>query len=136
MLAQYLHNLKITCRVGIARFQANVVNTSSCEKSRIGAFEVQIAYRDTKNQLHTGLLHSKLDTKVWLPNSGLSFVFFSFFFFFFLVVYIYLFIYNSIRFSFQMTLFLSIFYYLFCLSNISIDRIQSLRKKFKVSSPK
>ena len=78
MLAQYLYNLKVSCRVGLARFQANVLSSSFNEKSRIGAFEVQIAYRDPNNQLHIELLHSKLDTKVWLSNSGTAVCIYSF----------------------------------------------------------
>ena len=40
--------------------------------SRIGAFEVQIAYRNSKNELQLDLLHSKLVTRRWPSKTVLE----------------------------------------------------------------
>jgi Ca2+-binding EF-hand superfamily protein len=72
-----IYSLTLPLRVGIVKFQADLtshhngsldptaVTGLSETPSRIGAFEVQIAYKDQKNQLHVNLLHSKLSTQKW-----------------------------------------------------------------------
>lgn len=69
-----IYSLTMPVRVGIIKFQADLslaqhnLNqpTTNLEKpSRIGAFEVQIAYKDQKNQIRVHLLHSKLSTQKW-----------------------------------------------------------------------
>lgn len=46
-----------------------ILNDKSTNGSRIGAFEVQIAYKDHHNKLKVALLHSKLKSKKWPSKS-------------------------------------------------------------------
>lgn len=54
-------------RLGIIRFRANVTPRSkiSDENSRIGAFEIQVAYRDDTGYISPEIIHSKLAARKW-----------------------------------------------------------------------
>jgi hypothetical protein len=57
----------VCSRVGVTRMRARI--TSKCKHtdadSRIGACEVQIAYKDVNGVVQTEILHSKLQTRRW-----------------------------------------------------------------------
>jgi Ca2+-binding EF-hand superfamily protein len=59
-----VYSLVMPVRVGIVKFQADLSHHED-QPSRMGAFEVQCAYKDQKNHLQVHLLHSKLTTQKW-----------------------------------------------------------------------
>jgi hypothetical protein len=73
-LAQIVHSCNYAVRVGVVRFKANI--TSKCKHSdantRIGAFEIQIAYKGLTGESHPELLHSKLVSRNWPSKSVLE----------------------------------------------------------------
>lgn len=71
ILARVCHDNRICSRVGVIRFGANVTSKSRQTDidHRIGAFEVQVAYRNKAGILHTELLHSKLFRRSWPSKS-------------------------------------------------------------------
>jgi hypothetical protein len=73
-IAQYIHDLTPTARVGVVRADANVTAKSkhSDANSRVGAFEVQIAFKDRSGNLQFDLLHSKLKCSRWPSKSVLE----------------------------------------------------------------
>lgn len=54
-------------RLGVSAFKANI--TSNCKvtdkNSRIGALEIQIAYKNKNNELYYDLIHSKIVSRRW-----------------------------------------------------------------------
>ena len=73
-LAQVAHQFKPCVRLGVVRFRANITPKSkqSDVDSRIGAFEVQIAYRNHIGQLSLDVLHSKLYTRLWPSKTSVE----------------------------------------------------------------
>ena len=65
-LVQELFDSRVCCRVGIYRFLACVrPEIGQTREARIGAFEVQVAYRHTSGRIDYETLHSKLLTHKW-----------------------------------------------------------------------
>lgn len=62
-----VHESGAAVRLGVIRFRAKVTpgSKASDEDSRIGAFEIQVAYRDHTGYITPELLHSKLATRKW-----------------------------------------------------------------------
>ena len=54
-------------RVGVTRFEANITQRTKTSDvdNRIGAFEIQVAYRSASGTLFTEILHSKLQKRSW-----------------------------------------------------------------------
>ena len=73
-LAQVAHESCISTRIGVIRFKANVTPKSkqSDVNNRIGAFEIQVAYKGTNGQVTPEILHSKLITRRWPSKSVLE----------------------------------------------------------------
>lgn len=71
LLAQGVHEYSSCVRLGVIRFPAHITPKSrdTDANSRIGAFEVQIAYRNEKGLLTTEVLHSKLFSRRWPSKS-------------------------------------------------------------------
>jgi len=71
MLAQFAHSCSVGVRVGVTRFHANITSKSrdTDKDSRIGAFEVQVACKNSKGEVVVEMLHSKLSTRRW-PSKG------------------------------------------------------------------
>lgn len=73
-LAQIVHSCCVAVRVGVVRFKANI--TSKCKYSdantRIGAFEIQVAYKSLTGKIYPELLHSKLISRNWPSKSVLE----------------------------------------------------------------
>lgn len=70
-LAAAIHDFNPCIRLGVMRFAANVTPKSrdSDANSRIGAFEVQIAFRNLFGELSKEMLHSKLSSRRWPSKS-------------------------------------------------------------------
>jgi len=70
-IAQFIHDLSPVARVGVIRSDAKVTKKSkqSDTNSRVGAFEIQIAYKDSADSLQFDLLHSKLKSTRWPSKS-------------------------------------------------------------------
>jgi hypothetical protein len=70
-LAASVHASNPCIRLGVYRFNADVTPKSrdSDANSRIGAFEVQVAYRDMFGDLQREMLHSKLASRRWPSKS-------------------------------------------------------------------
>jgi hypothetical protein len=73
MIAEICHEMCLSVRVGVFRFKARIVLAPGevDSDSRIGAFEVQAAYRDSYDEIHYEILHSKLATTYWPSRSAL-----------------------------------------------------------------
>lgn len=72
MLAQIAHESNLCVRVGVIRFRAKIALKPHAEQeadSRIGAFEVQAAYRNKAGQVQHVLLHSKIVSQRWPSKS-------------------------------------------------------------------
>ncbi len=65
---------KICVRIGVTRFNANVTPKSktSDTDTRIGAFEIQIAYKNKNKEVTSEVLHSKLVSRRWPSKSVLE----------------------------------------------------------------
>mmetsp|Transcript_10570 Transcript_10570/g.17793 ORF Transcript_10570/g.17793 Transcript_10570/m.17793 type:complete len:340 (+) Transcript_10570:695-1714(+) len=75
ILAQIAHECGVCARVGVTRIKAHVTPKSSLSDhdSRIGAFEIQAAYRPPKGgKVIPVTLHSKLATRRWPAKSVLE----------------------------------------------------------------
>lgn len=74
VLAQIAHECGVCARVGVGRIKANVTPkcSTSDQDSRIGAFEIQIAYKQPNGKVVPVLLHSKLTTRRWPSKSVLE----------------------------------------------------------------
>jgi hypothetical protein len=75
--SQIIFETQSCLRVGVTRFAANVTAQSktSDENSRIGAFEIQIAYKPLTNgygEVVSEVLHSKLMSRRWPSKSVLE----------------------------------------------------------------
>lgn len=66
-VAHIAHDLHVGCRVGVTRFPADITSKSkeTDANSRVGAFEIQVAFRGADGSVHAELLHSKLSTRRW-----------------------------------------------------------------------
>lgn len=66
-VAHMAHEFNLKCRVGVTRFPADITakTRETDANSRVGAFEIQVAYRGADNSIHTEVLHSKLSTRRW-----------------------------------------------------------------------
>jgi hypothetical protein len=66
-LSELFHSNRISVRVGVCKFKANITPTSSTTdaNSRIGAFEIQVGYKNEKGVIFSELLHSKLASRTW-----------------------------------------------------------------------
>lgn len=66
-LAYVVHASCASVRLGVIRFEANVTPRSreTDTHCRIGAFEIQVAYRNSKGEVFHELLHSKLANRKW-----------------------------------------------------------------------
>jgi len=66
-VAHMAHEFNLKCRVGVTRFPADITakTRETDANSRVGAFEIQVAYRGPDNAVHTEVLHSKLSTRRW-----------------------------------------------------------------------
>lgn len=66
-LAQIMHDCNLGARVGVTRFDTHIAPKGSHTDadSRIGAFEIQIAYKNASGNISYELLHSKLATTRW-----------------------------------------------------------------------
>jgi hypothetical protein len=64
----------VCARVGVTRIRARITSKSKTTDvdSRIGAFEVQAAFRNSGGEICTELLHSKLLTRHWPSKSGME----------------------------------------------------------------
>ena len=64
-LSKVAHESKLCARVGVTRFKANITPKSKISDvdSRIGAFEIQVAYRSQTGFVHVEVLHSKLTSR-------------------------------------------------------------------------
>lgn len=73
-LALVAHESCTSTRVGVIRFKANVTPKSkqSDVDSRIGAFEIQVAYKGSNGAVVPEILHSKLITRRWPSKSVLE----------------------------------------------------------------
>jgi hypothetical protein len=71
--AEWAYRNPINARVGVSRFPAQVggVAPAGGAASRLGAFEVQVCFRDAKGDYHIELLHSKLASMYWPSHKGL-----------------------------------------------------------------
>jgi len=65
--AKLVHMLNLKVRLGVTRFAADVTAKSkeSDANSRVGAFEIQVAYKAPSGSIHVEILHSKLSTRRW-----------------------------------------------------------------------
>ena len=70
-LAQVAHQYHPCARVGVVRFNANITKKSkeSDVNSRIGALEVQVAYKNADGVVIPELIYSKLKTRRWPSKS-------------------------------------------------------------------
>ena len=70
-LAQVAHQLHPCARVGVVRFHANITKKSkeSDVNSRVGALEVQVAYKNAHGEVTPELIYSKLKTRRWPSKS-------------------------------------------------------------------
>ena len=66
-LARLTHENRVCARVGVTRFEANITQKTKTSDldNRIGAFEIQVAYRSASGALFTEILHSKLQKRSW-----------------------------------------------------------------------
>lgn len=66
-ISEIFHSNRISVRVGVCNFKANITPTSSTTdvNSRIGAFEIQVGYKNEKGEIYSELLHSKLASRTW-----------------------------------------------------------------------
>lgn len=73
-LAQSVHEANLCVRLGVFRFGADVTPKSrdSDADSRIGAFEVQISYKNQMGEVISELIHSKLHSRNWPSRSVTS----------------------------------------------------------------
>lgn len=73
-LSQTAHECNLAARVGVTRFNTHIIAAKrlSDVDNRIGAFEVQVAYRTGKGELRFELLHSKLGSTQWPSRRGLE----------------------------------------------------------------
>lgn len=73
-LAQMAHESGVCARVGVSRFKANVTEkcSTSDSDSRIGAFEIQVAYKGPNGKVVPKILHSKLMTRCWPSKNVLE----------------------------------------------------------------
>ena len=73
-LAQMAHESGVCARVGVSRFKANVTEkcSTSDSDSRIGAFEIQVAYKTPNGKVVPKILHSKLMTRCWPSKNVLE----------------------------------------------------------------
>lgn len=73
-ITQLIHELAPLARVGVFRFDAKVSAKSRSKdtNSRVGAFEIQIAYCDEAGQVQAAMLHSKLTCARWPSSSVLE----------------------------------------------------------------
>ena len=71
LLAKLSHEYRICARVGVIRLEATITPKSrqTDVDNRIGAFEIQVAYRNKSGVLHPELLHSKLSRRNWPSKS-------------------------------------------------------------------
>eukprot|EP01038_Epipyxis_sp_PR26KG_P004554 gene4554-6426_t len=74
VVAQIAHESCVSARVGITRFKASITHKSKLtdEDSRIGAFEIHVAYRNVHGDIIPGIIHSKLTSRKWPSKSVLS----------------------------------------------------------------
>jgi hypothetical protein len=74
VLAQIAHECGVCARVGVSRVKANVTPASATtdENSRIGAFEIQVAYKQPNGKVVPATLHSKLSSRRWPSKSVLE----------------------------------------------------------------
>jgi len=73
-LAQTCHQFHPCARVGVVRFNANITKKSreSDVNSRIGALEVQVAFKNNKGVVTPELIYSKLKSRRWPSKSVLN----------------------------------------------------------------
>lgn len=73
-LAMAAHSAHPCARVGVIRFNAHITPSPRNPDAhlRIGAFEVQVAYKDHRGQVLPELLHSKLKTRRWPSKTVLE----------------------------------------------------------------
>ena len=64
----------LCARVGVTRLRARITSKSKQTDvdSRIGAFEVQVAFKNSRGEIYTELLHSKLLSRHWPNRSALE----------------------------------------------------------------
>jgi hypothetical protein len=74
MISEICHEMCLSVRVGVFRFKARITLAPGevDSDSRIGAFEVQVAYCDSFGDIHHDMLHSKLATTFWPSKSALK----------------------------------------------------------------
>ena len=73
-LKEAILSLRFSVRLGVSRFSAMTVVTprSAESSSRIGAFEIQAAFKSRSNGLRVELLHSKLASMRWPSKSVMA----------------------------------------------------------------
>jgi len=73
-MAHITHENNVAARVGVARFNTHLIASKrlSDADNRIGAFEIQVAYRNSQGELKVALLHSKLSTTQWPSRRGIE----------------------------------------------------------------
>ena len=71
ILSQTAHECRVQARVGVCRLQADVKPTSkmSDKDSRMGACELQVAFRSASGAISVEVLHSKLVSQRWPSKS-------------------------------------------------------------------
>jgi hypothetical protein len=73
LLAQLSHECGVCARVGVTCFRANVTqHLSSDQVSRVGAFEIQVAYKQPNGKVVPAVLYSKLTSRRWPSKSVLE----------------------------------------------------------------
>jgi hypothetical protein len=61
LLAEMSHQLGVSARVGVTRIKADVSNNiAGAASSRVGAFEIQVAFKSTSDRVTPTILHSKI----------------------------------------------------------------------------
>lgn len=74
-VVMWAHQCRLAIRVGVIRFPAPLISETSCpqdQDTRIGAFEIQVAWKSIKSELVIEVLHSKLATRRWPSKSVLE----------------------------------------------------------------
>jgi hypothetical protein len=73
LLAEMSHQLGVSARVGVTRIKADVSNNNAgAASSRVGAFEIQVAFKSTSDRVTPTILHSKILTGHWPSKSVLE----------------------------------------------------------------
>lgn len=73
-VAHFIHSNRSCVRLGVTRFCAQIGDDGRATdvNSRIGALEIQVAYRNQYGELISDLIHSKLHSQCWPSKSVLE----------------------------------------------------------------